>query len=180
MFISLQSLSILVPLLTWRLREGSQKNLSLKCRVNMTTTHMGQLLEQHFHLSVQSRLCPNTQVSMFTDMWLLLSLTDTFFSKFQSYSRCRKPNNGCLRHPSPQAWLLRILCLHTSHLLPQSLLDVLPTWTWRRATTVGRLGKDVYDPTKWSITVFQWYWNLDGIKSFITMHQQLLDFQKTN
>lgn len=58
------SLSNLVPLLTWGLRQGAQRHLSRKGKVNMTTTHMGQQLEQYFHLSLQSSLCPTTQVSI--------------------------------------------------------------------------------------------------------------------
>lgn len=58
-----QFLSNSVPLQTWGLREGAQRHLSQKCRVNTTTTHMGQL-ERRSHLSLQSSLCPTTQVSV--------------------------------------------------------------------------------------------------------------------
>ncbi len=142
---SLKSLSNLVPRLIWGLREGAQRHLSLKCRVNMTTTHMGQLLEQHFHLSLQSSLCPTTQVSTWRDdcakvMHNVLCPVHVHLSSLL----CRKPNNSRLCHPSHQARLLRILCLHTTHLLPQSLLDVLSTWTWGCAATVGRLCKEAH------------------------------------
>lgn len=65
-------------------------------------------------------------------------------SECQSLLLCRKPNNSRVRHPSHQARLLRILCLHTTHLLPQSLLDVLSTWAWGCAATVGRLCKEYH------------------------------------
>lgn len=144
-YFSLKSLSNLVPLLIWGLREEAQRHLSLKCRVNMTTTRMGQLLEQHSHLSLQSSLCPTTQVSIWGDDCAKVT-HNTLCSVHIRLSSLlsRKPNNSRLCHPSHQAWLLRILCLHATHILPQSLLDVLSAWTRGRATTVGRFCKDAH------------------------------------
>lgn len=164
MFRPLQSLFNLVPPPTWGLREGAHSHLSLKCRVTMTATHMGQILEQHYHPSLRSR-CPTTQVSIWREESAcqkkpILCFVNVLFAgtiklchnKPEIHSLvnvsltsplCRKPNNSCLCHPSLQAWLLRILCLHTTHFLPQSLLDVLSAWTWWCAATVGRLCKDV-------------------------------------
>lgn len=68
-----------------------------------------------------------------------MSQRQSLFSIFH-----RKPNHGCLCHPSHEARLLRILCVHTAHLLPQSLLDVLSTWTRGCAATVGRFCKEAH------------------------------------
>ena len=145
-------LSNSAPLLTWGLREGAQRNLSRKCSVNVTAAHMGQQPEQHFHLLLRSSLCPITQVTImpgdhsFPHCWHEKTPTFNGFSihlvttASLTFALCRKSNNGCLRHPSLQAGLYRQLSVHTAHFLPQSLLDVLPTWTWWCSTTVGRIG----------------------------------------
>lgn len=77
LFMPLQSLSDLVPLLTWALKQGAQRHLSLKCGVNTTATHMGRPLEQHFHLLLESSLCPTTQVSVQGDDVAFLKVTHT-------------------------------------------------------------------------------------------------------
>lgn len=139
------------PLLTWGLREGAQRNLSRKCSVNVTVAHMGQQPEQHFHQLLRSSLCPITQVTIPGDLSsrhrgqdktpecnrfsMHLVLTASF-----TFALCRKSNNGCLRHPSLQTGLYRQLSVHAAHLLPQSILDVLPTWTRWCSATVGGLG----------------------------------------